>query len=149
MTAVTDRKITRTVLVHAPADAIFAVLADPAKHPLIDGSGTVQASKDGTPQRLELGSTFGMRMKRGMPYSVTNKVVEYEKDRLIAWRHVGRHRWRWELKPIDNDTTEVTETFDWTNAPIGALYGMLGFLDANTKGIESSLARLESVVTQA
>lgn len=135
-------------MVHAPAQDIFAVLVDPAKHPLIDGSGTVQATRAEAPAKLELGSTFGMKMRRGVPYSVTNTVVEYEKDRLIAWRHFGRHRWRWQLKPIDADTTEVTETFDWTNAPGGKLYGMLGFLDANTKGIEASLARLESVVKQ-
>lgn len=135
-------------MVHAPADRIFDLLADPTKHPLLDGSGTVVEAKGAVPERLELGSKFGMKMKQGMPYSVVNTVVEYEKDKLIAWRHPGRHRWRWELKPIDGNTTEVTETFDWSTAPGGALYGPLGFLKRNTTGIEQTLARLESVVTQ-
>lgn len=132
---------------HAPAERIFDVLADPAKHPLLDGSGTVLATRGDNPERLELGSTFSMNMRWGLPYAVTNKVVEYERNRLITWRHFAQHRWRWELRPIDDDTTEVTETFDWTNAPAGIAYGLLGFLSANTKGIEATLARLESVVT--
>lgn len=136
-------------MVHAPAERIFDVLTDPAKHPLLDGSGTVRATRGDPPRRLALGSTFSMDMRRGLPYFVTNKVVEYERDRLIAWRHLGRHRWRWELKPIDEHTTEVTETFDWTGAPGGVAYRLLGFLDANTRAIEATLARLESVVTDA
>lgn len=146
MTGVTDKKITRTVVVHAPAERVFDLLTDPTKHPLIDGSGTVQASKGGHPERLELGSKFGMSMKMGVPYAVTNKVVEYEQNRLIAWRHFGGHRWRWELKPIDEQTTEVSETFDWSTAPGGVAYGALGFLDRNTKGIEATLANLDTVL---
>ena len=40
-----------------------------------------------------------MDMKKGAPYKIKNKVVEFEPDRLIAWRHVGLHRWRYELEP--------------------------------------------------
>jgi uncharacterized protein YndB with AHSA1/START domain len=148
VTGVSDKKITRTVVVHAPAKRIFDLLADPSKHPLIDGSGTVLAPGGVQPQRLELGSRFGMNMKQGMGYRVTNRVVEYEQDRLIAWRHFGGHRWRWELRPIDDETTEVAETFDWSTAPAGFAYGLIGFLDRNTKGIEATLAKLESVVTE-
>src|SRR5436309_2280111 len=112
---VTERKVTGVTTVHAPAERIFALLVDPAKHPLIDGSGTVTAVREGSaPERLELGSRFGMEMRLGLPYRVTNRVVEFEQDRLIAWRHLGGHRWRWELRPIDERTTEVTETFDYS-----------------------------------
>lgn len=130
---------------HAPAERIFDLLTDPAKHPLIDGSGTVLAARGGNPERLELGSTFGMDMRLGLSYRITNKVVEYERDRLIAWRHLARHRWRWELDPIDANTTRVTETFDWSHAPGGFSYGLLGFLAGNTKGIEASLRRLQDM----
>ena len=34
----------------------------------------------------------------------TNKVVEYEPNRLIAWCHPGKHRWRYELEPVDGGT---------------------------------------------
>lgn len=131
---------------HAPAERVFDLLTDPTKHPLLDGSGTVLASRTGSPQRLELGSKFGMDMRQGVPYRITNTVVEYEENRLIAWRHVGGHRWRWELKPVDENTTEVSETFDWSTAPGGFAYGMLGFLDRNTKGIEATLAGLDKVL---
>lgn len=130
---------------HAPADRVFDVLADPTKHPLIDGSGTVLATRGATPERLELGSRFGMNMRLGLPYFVTNKVVEYERDRLIAWRHFAGHRWRWELRPVGPDTTEVTETFDWSRTPGESVYRLLGYLDRNTAAIEASLRRLSDM----
>lgn len=133
---------------HAPADRIFDLLTDPAKHPLIDGSGTVLATRGEQPERLELGSKFGMNMRLGMPYFVTNRVVEYERGRLIAWRHFAGHRWRWELEPVDADTTKVTETFDWSRTPAEPVYRLLGFMDRNTKGIEASLERLSDLVAE-
>jgi uncharacterized protein YndB with AHSA1/START domain len=134
------------VVVHAPAERVFDLLTDPTKHPLIDGSGTVLASRSGSPQQLELGSTFGMDMRQGARYRITNTVVEYEQNRLIAWRHLAGHRWRWQLKPVDENTTEVTETFDWSTAPGGFAYGALGFLKRNTQGIENTLAGLDKVL---
>jgi uncharacterized protein YndB with AHSA1/START domain len=145
---VTERKVVATATVHAPAERIFALLTDPAKHPLIDGSGTVRSSHGSNPQLLELGSTFGMDMKMGPSYSVKNRVVEYEKGRLIAWRHFAGHRWRWELNPVDADTTEVTETFDWSTAPAGLFYPLLGFPDRNLKGMRATLGRLETVLAE-
>jgi hypothetical protein len=46
--------------------------------------------------RLEAGSQFRMQMKG---YTTLNRVVEHRQDALIAWRHRGRHVWRWELRP--------------------------------------------------
>jgi uncharacterized protein YndB with AHSA1/START domain len=135
-----------TTTIDAPAARIFDLLADPAKHPLIDGSGTVKASRGADSRRLALGSTFGMDMKMGMPYRIKNTVVEFEENRLIAWRHFAGHRWRWELEPIDENTTRVTETFDYSTAPAGGLYPLLGFPERNRKGIEATLARLSEVV---
>lgn len=136
-----ERKVSASKTIAAPAQRIFDLLADPGKHALIDGSGTVLASR-GSAQRLRLGSTFGMDMKMGVPYKITNKVVEFEDGRLIAWRHFGRHRWRWELTPIDDNTTEVTETFDWSTSPAGALYPLLKFPENNHKAIKRTLERL-------
>jgi hypothetical protein len=89
-----------------------------------------------------------MDMKMGMPYRVTNKVVEYERNRLIAWCHFARHRWRWELKPIDADTTEVTETFDWSMAPFGPMLVLLGFPRRNLQGMTATMRRLETVLAE-
>ncbi|HEX3750100.1 MAG TPA: SRPBCC family protein, partial [Streptosporangiaceae bacterium] len=103
-----------TAVIAAPPERIFALLTDPAMHPLIDGTGSVLGVQDGSPERLTLGSTFGMDMKIGASYKILNTVVEYDRDRLIAWRHFYGHRWRWQLKPLSDGRTEVTETFDWS-----------------------------------
>jgi uncharacterized protein YndB with AHSA1/START domain len=144
----TERKVAATATVPASAERIFALLTDPLKHPLLDGSGTVLATRGAQPARLELGSTFGMDMKMGMPYRVTNRVVEYEPGRLIAWRHFAGHRWRWELNPVDADTTEVTETFDWSTAPVGPLLALLGFPQRNRKAMVATLQRLETMLAE-
>ena len=56
-------------VIEAAAAAIFAVVADASRHPEIDGSGSFIRPKEGTPQVLALGATFGMSMKLGVPSS--------------------------------------------------------------------------------
>jgi uncharacterized protein YndB with AHSA1/START domain len=143
---VTEQQVAATATMHAPAQRIFDLLADPAKHPLIDGSGTVRHARITGPARLGLGSTFGMDMRMGLSYRVTNRVVEYEEGTLIAWRHFAGHRWRWELSAVDDNTTEVTETFDWSTAPMGFLYPVIGFPQRNLDGIRQTLGKLDSVL---
>ena len=65
-------------VINAPASALFAVVADATRHPEIDGSGQLVKAKDGAPHQLTMGSTFGMSMKMGVPYSMSNTVVEFE-----------------------------------------------------------------------
>ena len=96
-----ERRVSATRFVAAEPREVFALLQDPAKHASFDGSGMVQASR-GASQLLTLGSRFGMSMKVGVPYAISSKVVEFEQDRRIAWCHLGRHRWRWELEPTDD-----------------------------------------------
>jgi len=107
-------------VIKAPAAAIFAVVADASRHPEIDGSGTVVKAKEGAPHRLTLGSTFGMSMKMGVPYSMANTVIEFEPDRRIAWQTVlsgplghfiGGRIWRYQFEDVDGGT-KVTETWD-------------------------------------
>ena len=87
-----------------PPAAIWAVIASPQGHVEMDGSGTVQGVASG-PERLELGSKFRMKMKMGVPYQMRSTVVEFEDERLIAWAHFGKHRWRYEPEPVDLDDT--------------------------------------------
>ncbi|MFD9700936.1 SRPBCC family protein [Lentzea sp. NPDC059081] len=139
------RSVSATRTVHAPAGQIFALLTDPAKHPLIDGSGSVLAPRDGAPERLTMGSEFGMDMKMGLAYRIENVVVEFEEDRLIAWRHFNGHRWRWQLRPLGDGTTEVTETFDWSTARLPLLIDLSFFPRRNKAAIEQSLERLSAL----
>ena len=112
---VTSQPITASTVVAAPPSTVFAILSDPRQHARIDGSGTVRGTVSG-PERLVLGSEFGMDMKLGAAYKITNRVVEHETDRLIAWSHVGLHRWRYQLEPAV-EGTRVTETWDLSAYP--------------------------------
>jgi uncharacterized protein YndB with AHSA1/START domain len=130
----------------APPAVVFGIVADPHQHPRIDGSGSVQSVIDG-PDRLEKGAEFHVSMKLfGLPYKITNHVVEFEADRRIAWRHFGGHRWRYELTPTDDGGTEVVETFDYSRYPwFGkAIIEGLGFPGRNQRGIEGTLQRLKA-----
>src|SRR5438067_1726488 len=44
-----DDRVCATTVIHAPAEAIFAVLADPTKHAAIDGTGWVRECLDSPP----------------------------------------------------------------------------------------------------
>ena len=105
------------IVINAPAEKIFALLANPRRHKDIDGSSTIQENLSG-PDKLVLGSKFGMQMHLGIDYRISNTVVEYEDNKLIAWRHIGRWIWRYELVNIGPQSTQVTETFDASRAPL-------------------------------
>ena len=139
------RQVSVSRVIAAEPAAIFSVLADPAKHGIIDGSGTVRQSK-GNPERLALGATFSMGMKMGVPYSTRNTVVEFDEDRLIAWQHLGRHRWRYTLEPVD-EGTRVTETFDWSTARSPWFIEKMGYPQKHPANMEKTLERLDAYVT--
>jgi len=139
-----EQQVSVSRVIAAEPGAIFDILASPAGHVAMDGSGTVQDTRDSQPARLELGSKFGMKMKMGMPYSISSKVVEFEEDRLIAWCHVGRHRWRYELEPTDGGT-EVTETFDWSTAVVPKAIEWMGYPDKHPPSMEKTLERLDEL----
>ena len=107
----TSRAESARITIAAPAAVVFDILADPRQHARIDGSGTVRDVVSG-PDRLSADARFSMSMKLGAPYRMGNRVVEFEEGRRIAWRHVGLHRWRYELTPLDDGATEVVETWD-------------------------------------
>ena len=145
MAGMTDARVTASTTIAAPPAVVFAILADPRQHSRIDGSGSVRGSVSG-PERLERGAEFGMDMKLfGLPYKISNRVVEFEDGRLIAWRHFGGHRWRYELTPVDGGT-EVSETFDFSMYPfVGAtLIRLAGFPERNRRGIVETLVRLKA-----
>lgn len=141
-----QRSVSVSRQIAAPADVIFDILANPARHAEIDGSGTVRSAKDDAPERLELGTRFGMKMKIGVPYDMRSEVVEYEENRLIAWAHFGKHRWRYELEPNDEGTL-VTETFDWSTSLAPFFIELAGYPKKHPANMEATLERLEAVAT--
>ncbi len=134
------RSVSRSAIVLAPPEEVFALLADPRRHHEVDGSRTVRGVLR-APERLGPGARFGMRMRFGVPYVITNTVVEFEENRRIAWRHLGHHVWRYVLEPVDRGT-RVTETFDWGSSRTPRLLELLGYPVRNAKSIEQTLQRL-------
>jgi hypothetical protein len=146
-----DRKI------NASPEAIFDVLSDASKHSLIDGSGMVQGAVDQNPERLTFGSTFGMGMKMVVfHYSTVNKVVEFEENRLIAWRtgpsggwgrHIAGRIWRYRLEPVDGGT-KVSESWDITPDHQRMLLKLGDIYSGKTRrDMERTLGRLDELVS--
>jgi uncharacterized protein YndB with AHSA1/START domain len=113
----------------ASPERIFAIIADPNRHREIDGSGTVRDAKK-VPEKLALGSKFGMSMKLGIPYSMESTVIEYEEGRRLAWQTrppgriagkvAGGRIWRYELEPVDGGTL-VKESWDISQEVVKAV----------------------------
>jgi hypothetical protein len=133
------------IVINAPADTIFELLARPGEHHRFDGSGSVRDQASG-PERLTLGAKFGMHMRIKVPYRIGNTVVEFDENRCIAWQHVGKHTWRYELEPIDEHTTRVVETFDGSTARFPPALKFMGALNANEKAMAKTLVRLKTLV---
>jgi uncharacterized protein YndB with AHSA1/START domain len=138
---VSERAASASALVAGPPEAVFALLADPHRHHELDGSGTVRRAVSG-PRRLQLGDRFSMHMRIGLPYRITNRVVEFEPNRRIAWCHFARAIWRYELQRVDGGT-RVTETFDWSGSPFAGGIERLGWPARNARAIAATLRRLQ------
>lgn len=107
-------------LIHAPAERIFAVLADPGRHHELDASGMVIGCVSGAPvgavgDVFRMDQTFGP----GREYQTDNHVIAFEPGRRFGWAVAGaggqRLGWTWtfELEPVDGGTT-VTQVYDWS-----------------------------------
>jgi uncharacterized protein YndB with AHSA1/START domain len=139
-------------VIKAPPEKIFDLLADASRHSEFDGSGTVRGL-DHESERLNLGSTFDMKMKMGIPYTMRNTVIEFEEGRKIAWqprpkrmKSLGGRIWRYELEPIEGGT-RVRESWD-----ISQERGMKSLVrkgGQQTAGnMEKTLERIEKIVTE-
>jgi uncharacterized protein YndB with AHSA1/START domain len=143
-------------LIPAPPEAIFDILANPARHSEIDGSGTVvKARSSRGERRLGLGDSFGMEMSLGVGYSTRNVVTEFEENRRIAWRTLapapldrlftGR-TWRYQLEPQDGGTL-VRETWDVsTEAWPGRIF-VRRLADLTRRNMSKTLERIDEVVS--
>ena len=130
-------------VIPASAADIFDLLAQPARHALIDGSGTVTGTQPRTPDRLSEGAKFGMQMRWGLRYKILNEVVEFDEGRRIAWRHFGGHIWRYLLEPLNAGATRVTEQFDPTHSRAPRLLRLIGADRRNQRSIDRTLQRLD------
>jgi hypothetical protein len=115
----------------------------------------VRETKPGTVERLTLGSKFGMSMKLGVKYSMVSEVVEFEKDRRIAWqsrppssfgaKFGGGRIWRYELEPVDGGTL-VHESWDITHESFLSKWMVKGQGEATAKNMSATLERIEELL---
>jgi uncharacterized protein YndB with AHSA1/START domain len=155
--ATTDDHITATRTLPAGPDEVFAVLADPARHPDTEPTDWVRAARD--PQPItEVGQVFGMDMHHPSvgDYVIHNTVTVLESDRAIAWQPgqydehgtwgSGGWWWRYDLEPVE-DGTRVTLTYDWADVPEPVRQEFGGFPVIPPGFLEESLAALDAVVS--
>jgi uncharacterized protein YndB with AHSA1/START domain len=130
---------------------IFALISDPHRHHEFDGSGTVRAAKN-VPAKLELGSTFGMSMKLGVPYAMTSHVIEFEQDKVLAWQTLppikiaakiaGGRIWKYVLEPVEGGTN-VTESWDISQESAFTKGVVRKAAGETRKNMAKTLARIE------
>ena len=139
------RVVARRVTVNAPADELFALVNDPRKHGLVDGSGTVRDNVKG-PSALSKGAKFTTKMRMyGVPYRITCTVTDHvdtPENKVVEWAHPAGHRWRWEFTPVGTGKTEVTESFDNRNSKLGPFFEKVGVAEQNAAGITETLSGL-------
>lgn len=117
--------------VDATPEAVFAVLADPSRHPEFDGSGMCASCSSGP--MTGVGQSFVMNMSREDlgQYQIRNTITTFDPGRAIAWKPSletsnpvvdtvlagltpGGHVWIFELEPVADGRTKVTHTCDWS-----------------------------------
>jgi RNA polymerase sigma-70 factor, ECF subfamily len=120
--------------INASAHEIFSILAAPASHPRLDGSGMLTDAED-RQAIAGVGDSFlvSMTLESIGAYQMLNRVIRFEPDQLLVWEPtpgdaaaakaaglpIGAsqgYQWGFELV-ADGDRTTVTEFFDCRAAP--------------------------------
>ncbi len=154
-----DDRVSASTVIDAPADVIFGVLADPATHAEIDGTGWVRESLDNRPLAAA-GQVFRMAMHFGDgpdgDYQTANRVQVFDPPSAISWEPgqdaadggltFGGWIWRYDLAPTGPDRTEVTLTYDWSAVP-DSIREHIGFPPFGPDHLTNSLAHLAEVAT--
>ena len=134
------------IIIDAPCEKIFNLLADPRAHASFDGSGSITKNISG-PLRLFLGAKFSMAMKIKVPYKITNTVVAFDENKKITWSHLMKWTWTYELQDLGDNRTQVTEIFDAHDIPLFASWWLkkTNALAHNPKWMAKSLVRLKAI----
>jgi hypothetical protein len=151
--------------INAPASRIFSILSNPAMHPDVDGTGMLQSSVDNE-VITKVNDVFYISMTHWDlgNYVMANHVVEFERDRRIAWEPVvhsfekpeyrsgvgqpALREWGWQLEPLSDDTTRVTEYFEGSRLPED-LRKFISEGEFWRPAMVTSLSNLERMVTES
>lgn len=154
----TTESLSATTTIDAPAEKIFAVLADPTQHSAIDGTGWVCEAIDTDPLS-EAGQTFRMNMYHpnhpNGSYQMFNLIEVFDAPRAISWKPgydsgdgsvgYGGWVWRYDLVPTDAAKTKVTLSYDWSAVP-ESVREHIGFPPFPTDHLINSLVHLAELV---
>jgi uncharacterized protein YndB with AHSA1/START domain len=152
---VIDQTPTRVLVernVDVAAAALFAVLADPARHREIDGSGTVKAQV-GAPLITEVGQVFTMEMSAPDlgEYRTENHVIAFEPGLRIAWETTRDGKpppgfyWSWDLEPLGANRTRVVHVYDWQRIVDPAILARVNFPRVTPAQMIATVSRLAEV----
>jgi uncharacterized protein YndB with AHSA1/START domain len=103
----------------APPDRLWAIVADPTRHPELAGSGEPQQTSLTTPGPLTVGSRFESRQKwLNMKYTSHSEVLACEEPRLLRWMVDKQTEWEFRFEPVaaGNDEvagTQLTHSYRW------------------------------------
>jgi hypothetical protein len=154
-----DDGVSATTVINAPAEAIFAVLADPAKHAAIDGTGWVRESLEANPL-----TATGQIFRIGMfhpnhpdgNYEMANLVEVFDPPQAISWKpgydagdgtlSFGGWTWRYDLTPAGPSNTTVTLSYDWSAVP-DSIREHIGFPPFPPEHLGNSLVHLAELVS--
>jgi hypothetical protein len=157
--AMAAETVTASTIINGPAWAIFAVLADPAQHAAIDGTGWVRESLGMKPLTAS-GQIFRMAMHHpNHPdgnYQMANRVQVFDPPHAISWEpgqdtgegslRFGGWIWRYDLTPTGPSETVVTLSYDWSAVP--AVHRQhIRFPPFRSDHLANSLAHLAALVT--
>lgn len=154
----TDESVSATTVIDAPADVVFGMLADPATHAAIDGTGRVRGPAD-TRLLAAAGQVFRMAMYHedhpDGDYQTANRVRVFQRPTTIAWEtgydpgdgnlRFGGWVWRYDLAPAGPSRTDVTLSYDWS-AVRSPVREYLHFPPFSPHHLDESLARLVGLV---
>ena len=154
-----DERLSATTIINASAEVIFVVLADPAKHAAIDGTGWVREPLDSRPLTAA-GQVFRIAMYHpNHPdgnYQMANRVQIFDPPNAIAWEpgqdtddgrlSFGGWVWRYDLTPVGPSETRVTLSYDWSAVP-DDVRQHIGFPPFPADHLGNSLAHLAELVS--
>ncbi len=125
-----NETLSATITIKAPADAVFAIIANPSRHPAIDGTGWV---REPTERQLLTASGQVFRMAMYHPnhpnghYEMANQIEMFDPPHAISWKpgydpgtgdlQFGGWIWRYDLASVAPSATEVTLSYDWSAVP--------------------------------
>src|SRR5690625_5188208 len=157
----TDETVSAATTISASPESVFAVLADPAHHAEIDGTGWVRGTVDGT-AITHPGQVFRVAMHHPEhpdgDYEISNLVLEFDPPHTVSWRPVyvspdsgdlefGGWIWRYDLTALGSGRTRVIHTYDWSEVGPGPRE-YLEFPPFPSDHLDNSLAHLAAIVTR-